>query len=179
MGAETFAPPACMVARATGGALAPTWPGAVESPGGVASSRFKARSVNVEGSRMREIRTYGLMRGCWPVRLARRAGVYSTRLRRLRRLISGRAAALRAGRCRNNQKPRELLASCALLVLIISDTDPAGRSPAPRVLRQHTRARPIALRMAIRISKLCVDVEGWPSRNSAAVRVSIPTPSSN
>jgi hypothetical protein len=34
--------------------------------------------VNVEGSRMREIRTYGLMRGRWPVRLARRAGVYST-----------------------------------------------------------------------------------------------------
>jgi hypothetical protein len=27
---------------------------------------------------MREIRTYGLMRGRWPVRLARRAGVYST-----------------------------------------------------------------------------------------------------
>jgi hypothetical protein len=27
---------------------------------------------------MREIRTYGLMRGCWPVRLARQAGVYST-----------------------------------------------------------------------------------------------------
>ena len=31
-------------------------------------------------SRMREIRTYGLMRGRWPVRLARRAGVYSTAL---------------------------------------------------------------------------------------------------
>ena len=27
---------------------------------------------------MREIRTYGLMRGRWPVRFARRAGVYST-----------------------------------------------------------------------------------------------------
>jgi hypothetical protein len=27
---------------------------------------------------MREIRTYGLKRGRWPVRLARRAGVYST-----------------------------------------------------------------------------------------------------
>src|SRR5437867_12993509 len=27
---------------------------------------------------MREIRTYGLTRGCWPVRSARRAGVYST-----------------------------------------------------------------------------------------------------
>jgi hypothetical protein len=27
---------------------------------------------------MREIRTYGLTRGRWPVRLARRAGVYST-----------------------------------------------------------------------------------------------------
>src|SRR5208282_2361185 len=41
-------------------------------------SFFKACNVNVEGSRMREIRTYGLTRGCWPVRLARRAGVYST-----------------------------------------------------------------------------------------------------
>jgi hypothetical protein len=29
---------------------------------------------------MREIRTYGLTRGCWPVRPARRAGVYSTTL---------------------------------------------------------------------------------------------------
>ena len=47
-------------------------------PVGAPSSRLKARAVNVEGSRMREIRTYGLMRGCWPVRLARRAGVYST-----------------------------------------------------------------------------------------------------
>jgi len=28
---------------------------------------------------MREIRTYGLMRGRWPVRFARQAGVYSTR----------------------------------------------------------------------------------------------------
>ena len=28
---------------------------------------------------MREIRTYGLMRGCWSARLARRTGVYSTR----------------------------------------------------------------------------------------------------
>jgi transposase len=27
---------------------------------------------------MREIRTYGLMRGCWSARLARRTGVYST-----------------------------------------------------------------------------------------------------
>ena len=34
--------------------------------------------MNVEGSRMREIRTSGLTRGRWPVRLARRAGVYST-----------------------------------------------------------------------------------------------------
>jgi hypothetical protein len=30
---------------------------------------------------MREICTYGLMRGRWRVRLARRAGVYSTELR--------------------------------------------------------------------------------------------------
>jgi hypothetical protein len=34
--------------------------------------------MNVEGSRMREIRTYGSKRGRWPVRFARRAGVYST-----------------------------------------------------------------------------------------------------
>ena len=34
--------------------------------------------MNVEGSRMREIRTYGLMRGRWLVRHARRAGAYST-----------------------------------------------------------------------------------------------------
>src|SRR6186713_1222472 len=27
---------------------------------------------------MREIRTYGLMRGCWPERFVRRVGVYST-----------------------------------------------------------------------------------------------------
>ena len=47
-------------------------------------SFFKACNVNVEGSRMREIRTYGLTRGCWPVRLARRAGVYSTAMAYLR-----------------------------------------------------------------------------------------------
>jgi len=29
---------------------------------------------------MREIRTYGLMRGCWPERFVRRVGVYSTEL---------------------------------------------------------------------------------------------------
>jgi len=29
---------------------------------------------------MREIRTYGLMRGCWPERFVRRVGVYSTGL---------------------------------------------------------------------------------------------------
>jgi hypothetical protein len=39
---------------------------------------FKARRMNAEGSRMREIFTSGLTRGRWPVRLARRAGVYST-----------------------------------------------------------------------------------------------------
>src|SRR6188768_1659707 len=31
---------------------------------------------------MREIRTYGLMRGCWPERFVRRVGVYSTGLSR-------------------------------------------------------------------------------------------------
>ena len=90
VGAEARAPPACMVARATGSALAPTWARAVEPPGGAPPSGLKARPVNVEGSRMREIRTYGLMRGCWSVRLARRAGVYSTRLRRLRNRCSSR-----------------------------------------------------------------------------------------
>ena len=35
----------------------------------------KASAVNVEGSRMRESRTYGSTRGCWPVRLARQAGI--------------------------------------------------------------------------------------------------------
>ena len=37
--------------------------------------------MNVGGSRMREIRTYGLKGGCWPVRFARRAGVDPTRER--------------------------------------------------------------------------------------------------
>ncbi len=61
--------PAGMVARVPGCASAPPWAGAVESPGGASSSGFKVCTVNVEGSRMREIRTYGLMRGCWLVRL--------------------------------------------------------------------------------------------------------------
>ena len=79
VGSQARGPPAGMVARVPGCAPAPPRAGAVESPGGASSSRFKVCTVNVEGSRMREIRTYGLMRGCWPVRLARRAGVYSTR----------------------------------------------------------------------------------------------------
>jgi hypothetical protein len=33
------------------------------------SAAFKAHHVNFEGSRMREIRTYGLMRGRWADRL--------------------------------------------------------------------------------------------------------------
>ena len=40
--------------------------------GGTSRRRFvqliKVCTVNLTGSRMREIRTYGLMRGCWPVR---------------------------------------------------------------------------------------------------------------
>src|SRR6185436_2525524 len=64
--AKAFAATACMVARAEGSALAPTWAGAVEPPATSPTRRLKARNVNAGGSRMREIRTYGLTRGCWP-----------------------------------------------------------------------------------------------------------------
>src|SRR5687767_9852193 len=76
--AKALAATACMVARAEGSALAPAWAGAVEPPATPPTGRLKAHNVNAGGSRMREIRTYGLKRGCWPVRFARRAGVYST-----------------------------------------------------------------------------------------------------
>ena len=69
VGAQASRPPAGMVARVPGCAPAPPRAGAMEPPGGASSSRRKVCTVNVEGSRMREIRTYGLMRGCWPVRL--------------------------------------------------------------------------------------------------------------
>jgi hypothetical protein len=78
VGPETWASPAGMVARVPGGALAATRLRAVGPPGCASSSFCKACAVNVEGSRMREIRTYGLMRGRWSVRLARRTGAYST-----------------------------------------------------------------------------------------------------
>ena len=70
VGAQAWRSSAGMVARVPGGAPAPPWAGAVESPGGASSSGFKACAVNIEGSRMREIRTYGLMRGCWRARVA-------------------------------------------------------------------------------------------------------------
>ena len=61
-------PPAGMVARVSGCAPSPAWLGAVEPPDCSSSSRRQVCTVNVKGSRMREIRTYGLMRGCWAVR---------------------------------------------------------------------------------------------------------------
>jgi hypothetical protein len=78
VGTEALASPPGMVARARGSASARTWAGAMEPSPGASTSGLKACNVNVKGSRMREIRTYGLKRGRWPVRLARRAGVYST-----------------------------------------------------------------------------------------------------
>src|ERR1041384_3413087 len=60
--AKAFATTACMVARAEGSALAPAWAGAVEPPATPPTSRLKERTVNAGGSRMREIRTYGLTR---------------------------------------------------------------------------------------------------------------------
>jgi len=47
---------------------------------------------------MREIRTYGLMRGCWPERFVRRVGVYSTDLTGSR-VIAGRAVEVPLERC--------------------------------------------------------------------------------
>jgi hypothetical protein len=44
---------------------------------------------------MREIRTYGLMRGRWSVRLARRTGAYSTHAAKRERRAEGRSAAPR------------------------------------------------------------------------------------
>src|SRR5258706_8012167 len=61
--AKAFAATACMVARAEGSALAQAWARAVESPATPPTSRIKARNVNAGGSRMREIRTYGLNEG--------------------------------------------------------------------------------------------------------------------
>ena len=66
VGAQTRVAPSRMVARVEG--PAPPRTGAVVRAPGPAAA-LKARYVNVEGSRMREIRTYGLMRGCWPDRL--------------------------------------------------------------------------------------------------------------
>ena len=88
------AAPAGMVARVPGCASVPARPGAVESPGGASSSRFKVCTVNVEGSRMRETRTYGLMRGCWLARVTHGAPGSTPPLLRIR---------LRAETCCGNE----------------------------------------------------------------------------
>ena len=67
VGAEAQCPPAGLVARGRGGALPGTRVRAVEPPSVLSSGRCTVCSVNLTGSRMWEIRTYGLSRGCWPV----------------------------------------------------------------------------------------------------------------
>src|SRR5689334_3605745 len=56
---------------------------------------------------MREIRTYGLMRGCWPVRPARRAGVYSTASHDSSHLRVGTAVFKSASKFRNAERTRQ------------------------------------------------------------------------
>src|SRR6266567_4312216 len=47
--AKACATAACLVARAEGSALAPTWAGAVEPPAKTPTGRLKGRNVNAEG----------------------------------------------------------------------------------------------------------------------------------
>ena len=78
VGPQASAHPSSLVAPGRESALPSVRVGAVVLSPDASVGRLKACNVNVEGSRMREIRLYGLTRGRWPVRLARRAGVYST-----------------------------------------------------------------------------------------------------
>ncbi len=68
VGADARRPPAGLVARGRGGALPNTPVRAVEPSSELSSGGCQVCEVNLTVSRMREICTYGLTRGCWPVR---------------------------------------------------------------------------------------------------------------
>ena len=65
---EAWALPAGLVPGGRGGAPAGARSRTLEPSSAASPSRCSVRPVNVVGSRMRETRTYGLTRGCWPVR---------------------------------------------------------------------------------------------------------------
>lgn len=68
VGAEARRPPAGLVARGWGGALPNPRVRAVEPSSELSSGRCQVCEVTLTVSRLRDICTYGLTRGCWPVR---------------------------------------------------------------------------------------------------------------